>query len=229
MGREANIDLISVLERRIEEGNGDVVTLKRDRNSLLNISKFTIPEILGCIIVWCLAREANPFRYRGFDGLQKGSHNFVLVCRYWFEVASRTPEVWGFRGNTLQDWKKLHHRSRATPLDLVLNGAECDPGVHFDGSLQYAVKSRAMQDTIRRAHLRSDKSQTLASIISALTPDSGGGRGEHIESIIWHNDGSFVDISNFFARARLSKLRFSTSPGTLGSRHGKAWCPEPHF
>ena len=46
MGPEANIDLIRVLEKQIEEGNGDIIKLKRDRNSLLNISTRVPPEIL---------------------------------------------------------------------------------------------------------------------------------------------------------------------------------------
>ena len=208
MGRETNTDLIKVLEKQIEEGKGNAIKLKRDRNSLLNISKIAIPEILGYIFVWCLVQEANPPYCCGFDGLPDYSHNFVLVCRHWFEVASRTPEVWSFWGNTLQDWKKCHHRSRATPLDLVLNGDECDPGVHFDKSLQYAVKSRAVQDTIRQVHLRSKNGDTLSSIISALTPDDEGCQGGNIESIIWLNRGTtLVDASNFFARTHLSKLR----------------------
>jgi len=38
MGPEAILDLIRVFERQIKEGDGDIIKLKRDRNSLLNIS-----------------------------------------------------------------------------------------------------------------------------------------------------------------------------------------------
>jgi len=38
MGREVNVDLaIRAAEKQIEGGNGDVIKLKRARNSLLNI------------------------------------------------------------------------------------------------------------------------------------------------------------------------------------------------
>jgi len=204
MGPEANIDAIRALERRIEEGKGDIIKLKRDRNSLLNISTRVPPEILGGILVWSLCRE-NSWCY---EGLQEGSYNFLLVCHHWFEVASHTPELWSFWGSTLQDWKKRHHRSGSTPLDLVLNGDISDPDVFFDEFLQGAVKSRVMQDTIRKVHLLSSDGGTLARIIASLTPDDGGGQNENIESIVWENNGRLVvDISNFFARSRLSKLR----------------------
>jgi len=203
MGPEASIDAIRALEKQIEEGKGDIVKLKRDRNSLLNISTRVPPEILGHIFVWSLGRK-NPWV---FEGLRKGSYNFLLVCHHWFEVASHTPELWSFWGSTLQDWKKRHHRSRATPLDLVLDGDRSDPGVPFDESLRDAVKSRVMQDTIRQVHLLSSDGDTLTPIISSLTPDDEGGQNKNIESIIWENEGyPAVDISNFFARSRLSRL-----------------------
>ena len=41
MGREVNIKSIRVLDKQIEEGNGDTIKLKRARNSLLKISART--------------------------------------------------------------------------------------------------------------------------------------------------------------------------------------------
>ena len=154
MGREADVHLIGALEKQIEEGSGDIIKLKRTRNSVLNISTRVPPEILGYIFAWSLARNA------GFDRLRKGSYNFLLVCHHWFEIASRTPELWVFWGNTLGDWKKRYHRSGAAPLDLVLDEDrldrdEWDINVIFDGPLQDAVRDHVMQDTIRQVHLRS--------------------------------------------------------------------------
>jgi len=204
MGPEANINSIRALEKQIEEDEGDAIKLKRARNSLLNISTRLPPEILGYIFVWSLVHDSSWH----FEGLQKGSYNFLLVCYHWFEIASRTPELWSFWGNTLQDWKKRHHRPGATPIDLVLDGDKSDPDVLFDESLQTAVKSRVMQDTIRQVHLRSNDHDTLTSIISSLTPDGEGGQNKNIESIALENEGDpGVDISNFFARSRLSRLR----------------------
>ena len=214
MGPEASIDLIRALEERIEGGEGDVIKLKRDRNSLLNISTRIPPEILGHIFYQNLVRESD----WSFEGLQKGSYNFLLVCHHWFEIASRTPELWSFWGNTLQDWKKRYHRSRATPLDLVLDEDESDPDVLFDETLQNAVRSRVMQDTIRQIHLRSNchDTLTLTSIISSLTPDGEGGQNENIESIVLENGGEVVvEVSNFFTRSRLLRLRFLDIYGNI--------------
>jgi len=203
------VDLIRALEKQIEEGNGDTIGLKRTRNSLLNISARVPPEILGGIFAWCLVRETDRSFYPSshFVGLQKGSYNFLLVCHHWFEVASRTPELWSFWGNTLRDWKRFHGRSGAAPIDLVLDGDRRDD--LFDEPLRDAVRSRVMQGAIRQVHLRSNDCGILTSIISSLTPDDNSTQNENIESIVLGNGGfPSVDVSDFFIRSHLSKLRF---------------------
>ena len=83
MGPEINIDSILALEKQIEEGTGDVIRLKRTRNSLLNISMHVPPEILGYIFL----RNVTPVDR--FGGLQRGSYNFLLVVT----TGSRSPLV----------------------------------------------------------------------------------------------------------------------------------------
>jgi len=223
MGHEANLHFIQALEKQIEEGKGDTIKLKRARNSLLNISMRIPPEILARIFIWNVFREAEHSldRLSHFEGLRKGSYNFLLVCYHWFEVASRTPELWSFWGITLNDWKTRHHRSGGTPIDLVLYEPRYYHRGLFDGPLRDAVRSRVTRDIIRQAHLVSYDHITLTSIISSLTPNEEGGQNENIESIIWRNRSRTpVDISHFFARSRLSGLRLLELTGDF---HIPSW------
>ena len=90
MHRDINLDSIIALERQIEEHERAIIQLKRTQNSLLNVSTLLPPEILGKIFSW------NVIQGGDFGRLSKDSHNFLLVCHHWLEVASRTPELWSF-------------------------------------------------------------------------------------------------------------------------------------
>jgi hypothetical protein len=195
MGHEINMDSIRDLEKQIEEGAGDIIQLERTRNSLLNISTRVPLEILGSVFRWNVIPGGSP---PIFDGLRKGSYNFVLVCHHWFEVASNTPELWGFWGNTLKQWSQRYKRSGTTPVDLVLNGSN----ISFDGPLREALRDRAARDTIRSVHLRSEKTALLTSILSSLIPDGEDVRRSSVESINLRH----VDVSDFFARCYFPKL-----------------------
>ena len=203
MGPEINIDSILALERQTKEGTGDVIHLKRFRNSLLNISTRIPPEILGHIFRWSVIPK------KEFGGLRKGSYNFLLVCHYWFEVASSTPELWNFWGNTLEQWSQRYQRSGSIPLDLALNAPHHtrDGGTNaipFDGPLRDALQDRAARDSIRSVHLQG-RTDLLQPVISSLTLDSKGIRCNSIESLILVHYG--LDISNFLSCYRFPKLR----------------------
>ena len=91
-----------------------IADLKRTRNPLSNVSKLP-PEVLGNIFYWDICIKGD------FDGLEEGSHSFLLVCHRWHKVALDTPGLWSFWGNTLADWARLSRRSGTAPLDLVLS------------------------------------------------------------------------------------------------------------
>ena len=158
--------------------------------------------MLGKIFLWNVTLGDD------FDGLEEESHNFLLVCHHWFEVASCTPELWSFWGNTLEDWARWHHRSGTAPLDLVL-GVDSDSHP-FDVTLRNVLRDRATRDTIRRIHLKSKYSTLLNSIISSLTASSKEPRPSSVESFMLrfdHDSYSPVDISDFFAHHRFPKLQ----------------------
>ena len=206
MDCETNIDSIRALEEQIREYERTVIKLKRTRNSLLNVFKLP-PEVLGKIF------HCNVTRKGDFGGLDEESHNFLAVCHHWFEVASRTPELWSFWGNTPNDWDRLYHRSGTAPLDLVLSGSyygECgDEEQSLDHHLRDALNDRATKDTIRCVHLKAEDSTLIHEIIDDLTTRGEGVRPNSMESLILWNLRATrrVDVSNFFSRYRLPRLR----------------------
>ena len=196
---EINVDSIRALDEKIKEHERVLIELKRARNSLLNVSKLP-PEVLGSILRWNVTPKDD------FGGLEEGSHNFLLVCHHWFEVASHTPELWSFWGNTLEDWSRWCRHPGSAPLDLVLDveGEDC----FIDDPLPNTLQDRATQDTIRRIHLRTEDSGLLNNIISPLTPTCKGVQSSSVVSFILSNEGYVpVDVSDFFARYRFPKLQ----------------------
>ena len=209
MGQEVNIGLIMALERRIEDGEGDIIKLKRARNSLLNISTRMPPEILGIIFAWIVTREQDDsvFSTAHFAGLEKGSHNFLLVCHRWLEVASRTPVVWTFWGKTLEDWGKRCHRVGGAPVDLLLDRFASRSGT-FHSSLRDALRDRAARDGIRQIHFASNETQLLGAILSSLIPNGEDPQErDTIESIALQTAVIPVELSHFFLHSHLPNLR----------------------
>ena len=203
MDREINFHSILALEKEIEEHERAIIRLKRTRNSLLNVSTLLPPEVLGRIFSW------NAIPVEDFDGLPKGSYNFLLVCHRWFEVALRTPELWSFWGNSMQDWAHRHARCKIAPVDLVFCGWATNVNHNLDDRLRTALQDRAARDAIRRVHLTGADAGVLASIISSIAAKEGEFRTNSMESLIIRNDdrNNSPDISTFFSRYHLQKLK----------------------
>jgi len=207
MDREIHLNAILALEKRIEGHEGHesvIIQLKRTRNSLLNVSTLLPPEILGDIFCW----NATPDPDKDFGGLSRGSYNFLLVCHHWFEVASRTPDLWSFWGNSVRDWARRHTQCGTVPLDLVLEEDMSTSG-DFDDKLRDALRDRAKRDLVRRVHLGGTTTVGLFnSVISSIVIEGEDIRQSSIESLIVGNvNRSSVDVSTFFSKYRLPKLR----------------------
>ena len=186
MGLETNEESIIALEKQIEDGNGDIIKLKRARNSLLNISMRVPPEILGDIFSWILVRpDPDPDSESHFNRLPNGSYKFLLVCHHWFQVASHTPKLWTYCGNSLQDWEKWHHlHPQVTPLDLVLRHRSPPTTQPFiDPAVEDALRDRATRDAVRQVHLLCHDGHLLSLVTSLLTPEGEGVQYRSIESI----------------------------------------------
>ena len=200
MGREANEDRIRELEEKIEACLGDTIQLKRTRNSLLNISTRIPSEILGEIFWWRVQLDLGQFR-----GLLKDTYKFLLVCHHWSEVASRTPELWSYWGNSLGEWLQQYKRLGTAPVELVLNKIYMAGSIiPLDGPLRDALQDRADHDAIRSVRLLNERKPIMVSVLSTLTPNDGDIRCTSIEFISLRH----VDASNFFARCRFPKLWF---------------------
>jgi len=196
---ETNIESILALDEQIREHETAIARLKRSRNSLLNVSKLP-PEVLGKIFKWNVTPKGD------FDGFEEQSHNFLFVCHQWFEVASFTPELWSFWGNTPKDWARCHRRSGTMPIDLVVGVEKDDDSFNID--LRNALRDHAIQNTIRRVHLKSSDSNILCSVISELTATLEKPRSTSMESFILQNRGpGAVDASEFLTHNSFPKLR----------------------
>ena len=199
MDRERNLDSIRTLEKQIQEHERILIQLKRTRNSLLNVSTLLPPEVLGCIF------RCNVIPDGDFSGLPKASHNFLLVCHHWFQVASGTPGLWGFWGNSTEDWARRHARHRTIPLDLVLGR---NTSRRFDDRLRDALQDRATRDTIRRVHLSGTNINLFNSVIASIITKGEETRSISLESFRLHSTGGLsVDVSNFFSRYHFPKLQ----------------------
>jgi len=195
------VDPIRALDEQIKELERTIIKLKRARNSFLNISKLP-PEVLGQVFSW------NVIPWDDFGGLGKRSHNFLLVCHYWFEVSSHTPDLWSFWGTTPEDWIRWYPHSGTSPLDLVLDGLDYDNDGHLDTALRNELQDRAARDAIRQVHLRAEDTELLSSIVSLLTTKCEGTRTSSVESFALCNyDDTTVDVSDFFSHHRFPKLR----------------------
>lgn len=222
MGPELNLDPIRAIEEQVEEHKKAIIELNRARNSLLNVSTLVPPEILGRIFYWIVTLG------REHDG-QTTPYDFLLVCHYWFEVASRTPDLWIFWGDCLEEWELRHNSLRAARLDLELDGYYGVESQPLNGLLREALQDRAARDTIWRVCLAGGDYGLMNSVISSITTSGEGIQTNGVESFTLravHDSESVVELSDFFARYNFPKLqelqlsgRYSISPwDSLASR-----------
>ena len=148
--RETRIKSIKSLDKQIEEGKGDIIQLKRIRNSLLDISTLP-PEILIPILELSITWEQcyRLFPATNFNKPIRGPGCILLVCHYWYEVASRSSEYGSLGRNTLKDWTKWsqHPQAGSGSVDLVLKNVSYEPE-EVSPELQDKLRYCAIQDKI---------------------------------------------------------------------------------
>lgn len=201
MGCEVNVDPILISEEQAADKTTEITQLKPFQNSLADITHMP-PEILGYIFQLAIELKLPGDGDVRFAVTKQSSYSFLLVCRRWYEVARRTPDLWSCWGSNLGDWKRRYLCHENSPVDLVLDGTQ-DQTEPFGEALRVALQSHAARGLIRRVHLRDLDANLSTSILSCLTPEDDSVRRCNIRSIVLPK----MDTSNFFARHRFPKLR----------------------
>jgi hypothetical protein len=199
MDQETNLNSIRVLEKERQKHERAIIRLKRAQNSLLNVSKLP-PEILGIIFHWSAIPGGD------FNQLPAASHNFLLVCRYWYRVARKTPSLWVFWGTSIHDWKRWHARCKTAPLNLVLWSCWCDK---LGDELRDALQDCAARDVIRRICLEGLVTEgVFESIISSIIIEGEEPRPISLDSLqLWNRCRPSIDLSDLFSRYHFPKLQ----------------------
>ena len=213
---ETNSQSVQTVEEQTREHERAIIELKRARNSLLNIFKLP-PEVLGDIFHWNAAPTSD------FLGWVDRSYNFLFVCHHWFEVGSRTPELWSFWGTSPKEWKLFCRYPGTTPLDLVLD-ANSYYYDYPDHDMHKILQGRATRNTIRRIYLKARNSIHLISILSSLTVNREGIQPNSLESFtLLNNDSGTVDLMKFFAHCHFPKLQHLEFSGYVAMRWDFLW------
>ena len=141
-----------------------------------------------------------------------GTFNFILVCRYWFDVATSTPSLWAFWGTSLRECLAFHRYSGAVPLYLNLADIDSDRDCrNASGVLQ----DRSVHRRIRHLHIQTSPKK-LTKILSLMSTPQDPSVRSQIQSIMlvvegpWHTGpaGEPPNISSFLIAHALPELRF---------------------
>jgi hypothetical protein len=198
---EVNARAIRNLELEIQNHGKDTTHLKRLRNSLLNVSVYLPPEILGHIFWWKVVSGVNPS-----GRISGGTFNFILVCRYWFDVATSTPSLWAFWGTSLRECLEFYRYSGAVPLYLNLADIDSDREVR---SASCVFQDQGVQERVRHLHIHTSP-KILAKILSLMSTPKPTSVQSQIQSLTFMVDerpGEILDITNFLNAHSLPKLQ----------------------
>ena len=155
--------------------------LKRLRNSL-NLSVSMAPEILGYIFWWCVLSGVNP---RG--RIARNTFNFLLVCRYWFDVATSTPPLWAFWGTSLRECVAFHRYSGDVPLYLNLVNANTNRDIKEASGVLQDLRVRRR---IRHLHVHTPP-ETLVNILHLMSTPQPSPIRSQIRSLMLTVEGSW--------------------------------------
>ncbi|KAF9779808.1 hypothetical protein BJ322DRAFT_343667 [Thelephora terrestris] len=207
LSREVNAHAIQNLEAQIQHDGKQATRLKRLRNSLLNVSVYLPPETLGHIFWWNVVSGVS-----STGRISRNTFNFLLVCRYWFDVATSTPSLWAFWGTSLRECVAFHRYSGAVPLYLNLVDLNSDREIRDASGV---LQDCNVQERIRHLHLNTSP-KTLAKILSLMSTPQPASSHSQIQSLVLMVEGPWnaerpedlPDVTNFLDSRSFPELRF---------------------
>ena len=183
----------------------ETIRLKRLRNSL-NFSVRLAPEILGYIFWWGVVSGVSPS-----GRIARNTFNFLLVCRYWFDVAISTPSLWAFWGTSLRECVAFHRYSGAVPLYLNLIDAGTTRDIREASDV---LQDLGVRRRIRHLHIHTSP-KTLVNILSFMTTPQPFSVRSQVQSLMLTAEGSWIaerpeelpDITNFLDNHTFPELQ----------------------
>jgi len=203
---QANTHAIQDLKAKTQYHEQETIRLKHFRNPLPNLSVCLAPEILGHIFWWSVISGVNPS-----GRIAGNTFNFLLVCHYWYDVATSTPPIWAFWGTSVRECVAFRRYSGAVPLYVNLVDVNTNRDIREAcGVLQdWSVLRR-----IRHLHVHSSP-RALANILSFTSTPQPSYIRSQIQSLKLTVEGpwtterpeEFPDITNFLNIHSLPELQ----------------------
>ena len=197
-------NLLGEMSSPVHHGK-NIVYLGGLRSPLFNGPVYLPPEVLGHIF-WC--RVVSGVNSSG--SISRGTYNFLLVCRHWFDVATSTPSLWAFWGTSLREFLTFHRHSGDVPLYINLTNINSDRVT--DAS--YILQDWSVQRRICDLHIRTSPG-ALTNILSLMSMPRPSLVRSRIKSLKFiaeeqRNAGlpeELPDITNFLKAYSLPELR----------------------
>lgn len=190
----------------MDQHYGQEATRLQRLGNTLNPSVHLAPEVLGHIFWWGVVSGVTPT-----GRIAENTFNFLLVCRYWFNVAISTPSLWAFWGTSLRECVAFHRYSGAVPLYLNLVDADTTRDIKAASGV---LQDLSVQRRIRHLHVRTSP-KPLADILSFMSPSRKSIIRSQIKSLTLTVEGPWIaerpeempDITNFLDTHSLPELQ----------------------
>ena len=120
--------------------------------------------------------------------IARNTFSFLLVSRYWFDVATSTPSLWAFWGTSLRECVAFHRYSGAVPLYLNLVDTSTNRDTREGSGI---LQDLRVQRRIRHLHVRTSP-KALVNILSFMSTPQRFPIRSQIRSLILTVEGPWI-------------------------------------